>query len=83
MLKCLATQTLLDVSKSELAVVVRAATKGMGLRSILSDFSLCDHAATKSDDGVKSPVGRKCGGSWARPSALGSWLYSSGDAGGG
>ena len=27
----------------------RAATEGMGLQSILSDFDLCGHVATKSD----------------------------------
>ena len=31
------------------AVVVRAATEGLGLQSILSDFNLCGHVAIKSD----------------------------------
>ena len=35
--------------ESELAAVVRAATEGMGLQSILSDFDLCGHVAIKSD----------------------------------
>ena len=33
----------------ELASVVRAATEGLGLQSILSDFDLCGHVAIKSD----------------------------------
>ena len=32
---------------SELAVVVRAATEGMGLQSILKDLCLCGHVATQ------------------------------------
>ena len=39
----------LSSSESELAAVVRAATEGLGLQSILSDFDLCGHAASKSD----------------------------------
>ena len=35
--------------ESELAAVVRAATEGMGLQSILNDFDLCGHVAIKSD----------------------------------
>ena len=34
---------------SELAAVVRAATEGSELQSILSDFDLCGHVAIKSD----------------------------------
>ena len=39
----------LNSSESELAAVVRAATEGLGLQSILSDFVLCGHVAIKSD----------------------------------
>ena len=39
----------LSSGKSELAAVVRAATDGMGLQSILNDFCLCRHVAIKSD----------------------------------
>ena len=39
----------LSSGESELAAVVRAATAGLGLQSILSDFSLCGHVAIKSD----------------------------------
>ena len=35
--------------ESELAAVVRAATEGMGLQSILNDFCLCGHVAIESD----------------------------------
>ena len=35
--------------ESELAAVVRAATEGMGLQSILNDFCSCGHVAIKSD----------------------------------
>ena len=39
----------LSIGESELAAVVRAATEGMELRSILSDFGLFGHVAIKSD----------------------------------
>ena len=39
----------LSCAESELAAVVRAATEGRGLQSILSDFALCGHVAIKSD----------------------------------
>ena len=39
----------LSSGESELAAVVRAATEGMGLHSILNDFCLCGHVAIKSD----------------------------------
>ena len=39
----------LSSGASEVAAVVRAATEGMGLQSILSDFDLCGHVAIKSD----------------------------------
>ena len=39
----------LSSGESKLAAVVRAATEGMGLQSILSDFDLCGHVAIKSD----------------------------------
>ena len=39
----------LSSGESELAAVVRAATEGMGLLSILNDFCLCGHVAIKSD----------------------------------
>ena len=39
----------LSSGESELAAVVRAATEGMGLQSILNDFCLCGHVAIKSD----------------------------------
>ena len=39
----------LSSGESELAAVVRAATEGMGLQSILNDFRLCGHAGIKSD----------------------------------
>ena len=39
----------LSSGESELAAVVRAATKGLGSQSILSDFDLCGHVAIKSD----------------------------------
>ena len=35
---------------SELAAVLRAATEGKGLQSILNDFCLCGHVAIKSDE---------------------------------
>ena len=35
--------------ESELAAVVRAATEGMGLQSILNDFCLCGHVAIECD----------------------------------
>ena len=40
----------LSGGESELAAVVRAATEGLGLQSILSDFDLCGHVAIKSDE---------------------------------
>ena len=39
----------LSSGESELAAVVRAATEGLGLQSILSDFDLSGHVAIKSD----------------------------------
>ena len=39
----------LSSGESELAAVVRVATEGLGLQSILSDFDLCGHVASKSD----------------------------------
>ena len=39
----------LSSGESELAAVVRAATEGMGLQSILNDFCLCGHVAIRSD----------------------------------
>ena len=39
----------LSSGESELAAVVRAATEGMGLQSILNDFRLRGHVAIKSD----------------------------------
>ena len=39
----------LSSRESDLAAVVRAATEGMGLQSILNDFCLCGHVAIKSD----------------------------------
>ena len=39
----------LSSGESELAAVVRAATEGLGLQSILGDFDLCGHVAVKSD----------------------------------
>ena len=39
----------LSSGESELAAVVRAATEGVGLQSILNDFSLCGHVAIKSN----------------------------------
>ena len=41
---------------SELAAFVRAATKGLGLQSILSDFDLCGLVAIKSD--ATAAIGR-------------------------
>ena len=38
----------LSSGESELAAVVRPATEGFGLQSILSDFDLCGHVAIKS-----------------------------------
>ena len=35
----------LSSGESELAAVVRAATEGMGLQSIVDDFCLCGHVA--------------------------------------
>ena len=43
--------------ESELAAVVRAATEGMGLQSILNDFCLCGHVAIKSDATAHLAVG--------------------------
>ena len=39
----------LSSGESELAAVVRAATEGLGLQSILNDFCLCGHVAIESD----------------------------------
>ena len=39
----------LSSGESELAAVVRAATEGLGLQSILRDPDLCGHVAIKSD----------------------------------
>ena len=39
----------LSNGESELAAVVRAATEGVGLQSILGDFDLCGHVSIKSD----------------------------------
>ena len=39
----------LSSGESELAAVVRAATEGLGLQSILNDSDLCGHVAIKSD----------------------------------
>ena len=39
----------LSIGESGLAAVVRAATEGMGLHSILSDFGLFGHVAIRSD----------------------------------
>ena len=39
----------LSSGEAEWAAVVRAATEGMGLQSVLSDFALCGHVAIKSD----------------------------------
>ena len=39
----------LSSGEPEPAAVVRAATEGLGLQSILSDFDLCGHVAIKSD----------------------------------
>ena len=39
----------LSSGESELAAVVRAATEGMGLQSLLGDFDLCGHVAIKSN----------------------------------
>ena len=53
----------LGSGESDLAAVVRAATEGTGLRSILNDFCLCGHVAIESDataaigsDGEKSDI---------------------------
>ena len=40
----------LSSGESELAAVVRAATEGMELQSILNDFFLCGHVAIRSDE---------------------------------
>ena len=37
----------LSSGESELPAVVRAATEGMGLQSILNDFCLCGHVAIR------------------------------------
>ena len=39
----------MNSGESELPAVVRAATEGMGLQSVLGDFGLCGHVAIKSD----------------------------------
>ena len=39
----------LSSGESELAAVVRAATEGLGIQSILRDFDLCGYVAIKSD----------------------------------
>ena len=39
----------LSSGESGLAAVVRAATEGLGLQSILSDFDLCGYVTVKSD----------------------------------
>ena len=41
--------------ESELAAVVRAATEGLGLQSILSDFDLWGHVSIKPD--AKAAIG--------------------------
>ena len=44
----------LGSGESELAAVVRAATDGLRLQSILGDFDLCGHVAIKSEATVGS-----------------------------
>ena len=55
----------LSSGESELAAVVRSATEGMGLRSILSDFNVCGRVALKSDAtaavGMVHPLGLEKG----------------------
>ena len=44
----------LSSGESELAAVVRAATEGLRLQSILTDFNLCGHVAIQSDANAAS-----------------------------
>ena len=39
----------LSSGETELAAVVRAATEGLGLQSVLGDVDMCGHEAVKSD----------------------------------
>ena len=53
----------LSSGESELAAVVRGATEGVGLQSILNDFCLCGNVVIKSDTtaaiGMVHPLGLK------------------------
>ena len=61
----------LSSSESELAAVVRAATEGLGLQSILSDFDLCDHVAIKSDATAANGIFHRLGLGTGRHLAVG------------
>ena len=61
----------LSSGESELAAVVRAATEGMGLQSILSDFDLCGHVAIKSDATVAIGMVHRLGFGKVRHLAVG------------
>ena len=59
------------VEKSGLAAVVRAATEGMGLQSILSDFGLCGNVAITSDATAAMWMVRRLGFGKVRHQAVG------------
>ena len=61
----------LSCGESELAAVVRAATEGLGLQSILSDIDLCGHVAIKSDATAAKGMVRRLGSGKVRHLAVG------------
>ena len=61
---------------SELAAVVRAASEGFGLQSILSDFDLCGHVAIKSDATAAIGMVHRLGLGKVRHLAVGDFIDS-------
>ena len=61
----------LSSGESELAAVVRAATEGLGLQLILSDFDLCGHVAIKSDATAVIGMNHRLGSGKVRHLAVG------------
>ena len=61
----------LSSGESELAALVRAATEGMGLQSILNDFCLCGHVTIKSDATAASGMVHRLGLGKVRHLAVG------------
>ena len=56
----------LSSGESELAAVVRAATEGMGLQSILNDFCFCGHAAINQIRRNRRQSGWFTGSEWEK-----------------